>query len=139
VIVGRGAAVKGIDLAMHGSGERHAVDAVSRAHLMMRLTNAGAANWRLSVTDLNSTNGTMVQRWAGSDFDSVQQLAPEREVHLGTRDRVVLGESVLLRLSGKRYLAEPTTFDPGPARADLNPSATAITRQAAVPAPPPPA
>jgi hypothetical protein len=137
VIVGRGAATKGIDLAMYGSGERRAVDTVSRAHLMMRLTNAGAANWRLSVTDLNSTNGTMVQRWTGSDFDSVQRLPPERETHLGTRDRVVLGESVLLRLSGKRYLAEPTTLDPGLARADHDPSATTVTRQAAVPAPPP--
>jgi hypothetical protein len=74
----------------------------------------------------------MVQRWAGSSFDTVQQVAPGRETHLGTRDRVVLGESVLLRLSGKRYLAEPTAFDPGLADPDPEPSATTVVRLAAL-------
>ena len=37
VIVGRGAAVKGIDLAMYADGGRSAIDTVSRQHLMMRL------------------------------------------------------------------------------------------------------
>jgi FHA domain len=143
VIVGRGAAVKGIDLSMYAGSGRTAIETVSRQHLVMRLTSAGAANWRLSVTDLNSTNGTMVQRWAGSSFDTVQQVAPDRETHLGTRDRVVLGESVLLRLSGKRYLAEPTAFDPGLADQDPEPSATTVVRLAALkplaePPPPPP-
>ena len=69
VIVGRGAAVKGIDLAMYADGGRSAIDTVSRQHLMMRLTNAGSANWRLSALDLNSTNGTTVERWTGSAFD----------------------------------------------------------------------
>ncbi|HET6193740.1 MAG TPA: FHA domain-containing protein, partial [Trebonia sp.] len=69
VIVGRGVAIKGIDLAMYADSGRSAIDTVSRQHLIMRLTNAGSANWRLSVIDLNSTNGTMVQRWAGRGFE----------------------------------------------------------------------
>jgi hypothetical protein len=129
VIVGRGVAVKGIDLAMYANGGRPVIDTVSRQHLMMRLTNAGSANWRLSVIDLNSTNGTTVQRWAGSGFEPAKLVPPDQETHLGTRDQLVLGESVLLRLSGKRYLAEPTSphleFEGLP----LPPDATTITRR----------
>jgi hypothetical protein len=132
VIVGRGAAVKGIDLAMYAGGKRSAIDTVSRQHLMLNLQDAGSANMRLSVLDLNSTNGTMVQRWTGSEFDQAQAVPPGRETRLGTRDQVVLGESVLLRLSGKRYLAEPTFPDPGVAAADGEASATTVTRVQAV-------
>jgi hypothetical protein len=128
VIVGRGAAVKGIDLAMYAGGSKAAIETVSRQHLMLNLQDAGSANMRLSVLDLNSTNGTIVQRWTGGSFDPVQPVPADRETHLGTRDRVILGESILLRLSGKRYLAEPT--DPP---ADLAPpgdeaSITTVTR-----------
>ncbi|MGH3266639.1 MAG: FHA domain-containing protein [Trebonia sp.] len=129
VIVGRGAAVKGIDLAMYSGGARPVIDTISRQHLMMRLTDAGSANWRLSVIDLNSTNGTTVQRWAGSGFDAAKPVPPDQETHLGTRDQLVLGESVLLRLSGKRYLAEPTSPDPGAERLALPPDATTVTRR----------
>lgn len=129
VIVGRGVALKGIDLAMYAGGGRSGIDTVSRQHLMMRLTSAGSANWRLSVIDLNSTNGTTVQRWTGSGFDPAKLVPPDTETHLGTRDQVILGETVLLRLSGKRFLAEPTSPHP---EADLPPlpaDATAVTRR----------
>jgi hypothetical protein len=130
VIVGRGAAVKGIDLAMHADGGRSAIDTVSRQHLMMRLTNAGSANWRLSVIDLNSTNGTTVQRWAGSGFDPARVVPADTETHLGTRDQVILGDAVLLRLSGKRFLAEPTAPNPEQYREPkLPPDATTVTRR----------
>jgi hypothetical protein len=132
VIVGRGAAVKGIDLAMYTGGRRSAIDTVSRQHLMLNLQDAGSANMRLSVLDLNSTNGTMVQRWTGSEFDQAQPVPPGRETRLGTRDQVVLGESLLLRLSGKRYLAEPTSPDPDVALPDGEASATTVTRVQAV-------
>ena len=131
VIVGRGAAVKGIDLAMYAAGDRSAIDTVSRQHLMLNLQDVGSANMRLSVLDLNSTNGTMVQRWTGGSFDVVQSVPGDRETHLGTRDRVILGESLLLRLSGKRYLAEPTS-PPQVAGPDDEPSATTVTRVSAV-------
>jgi hypothetical protein len=129
VIVGRGAAVKGIDLAMYTEGGRSVIDTVSRQHLMMRLTNAGSANWRLSVIDLNSTNGTMVQRWAGSGFEPAKPVPADQETHLGTRDQLVLGDTVLLRLSGKRFLAEPTSPNPEVERLALPPDATAVTRR----------
>ncbi len=51
VIVGRGAAVKGIDLAMYADpGSRTAIHTVSRQHLLMTLQDAGSANWRLSAS-----------------------------------------------------------------------------------------
>ena len=129
VIVGRGVAVKGIDLAMYADGGRSVIDTVSRQHLMMRLTNAGSANWRLSVIDLNSTNGTTVQRWTGSGFDPAKPVSADTETHLGTRDQVILGDTVLLRLSGKRYLAEPTNPNPELHRAANPPDATTVTRR----------
>jgi FHA domain len=129
VIVGRGTAVKGIDLAMYADGGRSVIDTVSRQHLMMRLTNAGSANWRLSVIDLNSTNGTTVQRWIGSGFDLAKPVPADTETHLGTRDQVILGDAVLLRLSGKRYLAEPTNPNPESYRLATPPDATTITRR----------
>jgi FHA domain len=130
VIVGRGAAVKGIDLAMYTSGGRRAIETVSRSHLLVRLQEAGSANWRLSVIDLNSTNGTMVERWTGKSFEPARAVPPDQETHLGTRDRLILGDSLLLRLSGKRYLAEPTAPPPEPERAATPTNATAITRRA---------
>jgi hypothetical protein len=129
VIVGRGTAVKGIDLAMYTDGGRSVIDTVSRQHLMMRLTNAGSANWRLSVIDLNSTNGTTVQRWTGGGFDLAKPVPADTETHLGTRDQVILGDAVLLRLSGKRYLAEPTNLNPESYRLATPPDATTITRR----------
>jgi hypothetical protein len=46
------------------------------------------------------------------------RAAPAREVpagaetYLGTRDQLILGDTVLLQLSGKRYLAMPTGLNP---------------------------
>jgi FHA domain len=129
VIVGRGPSVKGIDLAMYAEGGRSVIDTVSRQHLMMRLTNAGSANWRLSVIDLNSTNGTMVQRWVGNGFEPAKPVPADQETHLGTRDQLVLGDTVLLRLSGKRFLAEPSRPHPEVYRLAMPPDATTVTRR----------
>ena len=128
VIVGRGPAVKGIDLAMYAEGGRSPIDTVSRQHLVLRLTDAGAANWRLSVIDLNSTNGTTVERWTGGGFDPARPVPADTETRLGTRDRLILGDNaVMLRLSGKRYLAEPTSPHPELARPGRPADATAVT------------
>jgi hypothetical protein len=134
VIIGRGAAVKGIDLAMYTNGERSAIDTVSRQHLMMRLTSAGDANWRLSALDLNSTNGTTVERWTGSDFGQARPVPADTETYLGTRDRLILGDAVLLRLSGKRYLAEPTTMQNEQPKRVIPPGETAVVRRPPLPA-----
>lgn len=129
VIVGRGSAVKGIDLAMYAESRRSPIDTVSRQHLMLRLSDAGAANWRLSVIDLNSTNGTTVERWTGSGFDPAKPVPADTETNLGTRDRLILGDkAVMLRLSGKRYLAQPTSPNLELPRPDLPADATAVTR-----------
>ena len=114
---------------MYADGGRPVIDTVSRQHLMMRLTNAGSANWRLSVIDLNSTNGTTVHRWTGSGFDPARPVPPDQETHLGTRDQVILGDTVLLRLSGKRFLAEPTNPNPETHRPANPPDATTVTRR----------
>jgi hypothetical protein len=135
LIVGRGPAVKGIDLAMYSDGDRPVIDMVSRMHLMMRLTDAGSANMRLSVLDLNSTNGTTVQRWAGSDFGSPRAVPADAETYLGTRDRLILGDAVLLRLSGKRYLAEATAPAPERPRRLRPPGETAVVQRPAEPGP----
>jgi hypothetical protein len=129
VIVGRGVAVKGIDLAMYADGGRSVIETVSRQHLMMRLTNAGSANWRLSVIDLNSTNGTMVQRWAGQGFEPPKPVPADQETHMGTRDQLVLGDTLLLRLSGKRFLAEPTSPHQEVEGLAMPPDATAVSRK----------
>ena len=107
VIVGRGAATKGIDLAIHADVHAADIAAVSRQHLMLVLQDAGSANFRLGVLDLKSTNGTTVERWTGNGFLPPKEVPAGEEIGLGTRDRLVLGETVLLRLSGKRYLADP--------------------------------
>ena len=48
-----------------------------------------------------------MERWAGNDFAPATDVLPGAETYLGTRDRLILGDTLLLRLSGKCYLAEP--------------------------------
>ena len=81
------------------------------------------------MLDLNSTNGTTVQRWIGSGFDLAKPVPADTETHLGTRDQVILGDTVLLRLSGKRYLAEPTSPHAELNRPAKPPDATTVTRR----------
>jgi hypothetical protein len=129
VIVGRGAAIKGIDLAMYADGHAADIAAVSRQHLMLQLQDAGSANWRLGVLDLKSTNGTTVQRWNGGGFHPDKEVLAGEEIGLGTRDRLVLGATVLLRLSGKRYLADPAGAPPAPSRPATPAGATVVVRR----------
>lgn len=117
VIVGRGT-IKGIDLSMAvlppslGRSPRpaslaaahQAVARVSRLHLLLRIEEVSAVNWRLAVLDLDSTNGTEVERWAGAGFLPSREVPADKETFLSARDRLVLGGAVQLRLSGKRYM-----------------------------------
>lgn len=119
LIVGRGQGVKGIDLAMDDGARydraRHdAVLRVSRLHLLLWLEEVSAVNWRLAAIDLESTNGTEVERWNGAGFLPSRPVPNDRETFLSARDRLVLGGAVQLRLSGKRYARDAGTPPPAP-------------------------
>lgn len=104
VIVGRGTSVKGVNLAMNPGPFHSDLNAVSRQHLLMRIEEV-SGNRRMVVTDLNSRNGTEVERWTGTAFKQRKPLPPDHEAFLGYRDRLILGTAICLRLSGKRYVA----------------------------------
>jgi hypothetical protein len=108
---------------------RDAVLKVSRLHLLLRLEEVSAVNWRLVAIDLDSTNGTEVERWAGAGFLPSREVGSDKETFLSARDRLVLGGAVQLRLSGRRYNAElgfPPPVPP-PVVDDLRSDATAQT------------
>jgi hypothetical protein len=126
VIVGRGT-IKGIDLAastpltgtLPGSAvagvalpggpvaNREVIQRVSRLHLLLRIEEVTEVNWRLAVIDLDSTNGTEVERWAGTGFLPSRAVPADKETFLSARDRLILGGAVQLRLSGKRFGIRP--------------------------------
>jgi hypothetical protein len=117
VIVGRGSTIKGVDLSMaalpspgmsHQSHSAHhdAVRRVSRMHLLLRYEEVTPPNWRLAVIDLESTNGTEVERWAGHGFLPSRPVPTDREMFLSGKDRLVLGGTVQLRLSGRRFVTD---------------------------------
>ena len=112
VIVGRGAALKGIDLAMRQASFRSAVMRVSRQHLLIRIEETSGKNRRMVVIDLESSNGTAVERWTGTTFGQPKSLFPSRETILGSKDRLILGGAVRLRLSGKHYVTYPGRSEP---------------------------
>jgi hypothetical protein len=118
VIVGRGQSIKGIDLTMDPlSGKRaeayqDVVRKVSRRHLLVRIEDVSAVNWRLAAIDLDSTNGTEVERWAGTGFLPSRPVPSDRETFLHPRDRLVLGDAVELRMSGRRYMTKPSGSPP---------------------------
>lgn len=99
VIVGRGSVLKGINLGTDGAPHRAALKKVSRRHLLLRM----CGDRRLSATDLGATNGTEVERWTGARFRAREAVDPGAEVFLGSRDRIVLGRTVTLRLSGREF------------------------------------
>ncbi len=119
VIVGRGSTIKGVDLSMAAltfqpgmfqqppSTVHHdAVRRVSRMHLLLRYEEVTPPNWRLAVIDLESTNGTEVERWAGQGFLPSRPVPTDREMFLSGKDRLVLGGTVQLRLSGRRFVTD---------------------------------
>ena len=140
VIVGRGRGIKGIDLTMDPLSDRRAeayrdaVLRVSRLHLLLRLEEVSTVNWRLVAIDLDSTNGTEVERWAGTGFLPSREVGSDKETFLSARDRLVLGGAVQLRLSGRRYNAElgvQPALAPAPdeLRADATAQTTTIRRR----------
>ncbi|MGH3189260.1 MAG: hypothetical protein ACRDPY_19120 [Streptosporangiaceae bacterium] len=103
VIVGRGSAVKGVNLEVYGTADDPAIMAVSRSHLLLRTEDAGQGKRRLAVTDLGSTNGTKVERWTEAGFGQPKPVPADKETIVFSRDRLILGGRIVLRLSGRHY------------------------------------
>ncbi len=117
VIVGRGSALKGVSITTQlAPAQIASVRQVSRQHLLIRVEEASGRNHRLVAIDLGSSNGTAVERWAGTSFQRPKQLLPMRETILGSKDRLVLGGLVNLRLSGRRYVSRPGSSEPSALR-----------------------
>lgn len=112
VIVGRGAWLKGIDLESHHT-YFPSVMQVSRRHLLLRMEHVNTS-WRLVVVDLGSRNGTKVERWDRMAFLPPKPVTPQQDIYLGSKDRLVLGDAVNLRLSGKHYVTHSGTTEPTP-------------------------
>ncbi len=112
VTVGRGAAIKGVNLAGDQDSFRTAVMRVSRQHLLVWIEDLNGATRRMVAVDLGSRNGTAVERWTGAAFDRPKPLPPSRETIIGSKDRLILGGTVNLRLSGKHYVTYPGKSEP---------------------------
>ena len=119
---------------------REVIKRVSRLHLLLRIEEVTEVNWRLAAIDLDSTNGTEVERWAGTGFLPSRPVPADKETFLSARDRLVLGGAVQLRLSGKRYVIRPngsTPILPADARNEPSSDDTLIQGTTISDAPPP--
>jgi hypothetical protein len=99
LVLGRGQTIpEGADpsLLVDGDSRRR----ISREHVELSLDGD-----RLTATDLDSTHGTSVRRWSGSDrpHGPPQPLEPGAPVHLGARDQLVVAELVVIERSGQRF------------------------------------
>jgi len=112
VIVGRGSTLKGVNLAIDQASFRSALMRVSRQHLLVWIEDVNGTTRRMVVIDLDSRNGTSVERWTGAAFDEPKRLAPNRDTIIGSKDRLILGGTVTLRLSGKHYVTYPGKSEP---------------------------
>lgn len=111
LIVGRGAGLKGVSLDARQTPYRDAVLHVSRRHLMLRIERAGTGT-RIVAVDLGSRNGTLVERWEQKAFRPPKPVTPDKDLYLGSKDRLVLGDAISLRLSGKHYVRADDTAEP---------------------------
>jgi hypothetical protein len=111
VIVGRGAGLKGIDLDARQTPFRSAILHVSRQHLLLRAEHVQTSR-RIAAVDLGSRNGTMAERWEQKAFLPPKPVSPQTDVYLGSKDRLVLGGTVNLRLSGRHFVTASGTSEP---------------------------
>ncbi|MFI6445883.1 FHA domain-containing protein [Kitasatospora sp. NPDC050543] len=96
LLLGRGDLSHGINLAGQGLDAPPEVDRTSRRHLILSLEDRPGGP-RAFAVDLGSGNGTVLLR------GGAQRLAEGEPVGLGEQDRLVLGDVVSIRLSGRRY------------------------------------
>lgn len=106
VIVGRGLTLKGVNLQVDGldlsPAAVSAIEKVSRRHLTITVQEPLPGRRRMVVTDLGSSNGTVVERPPGEGRP--RRLREGEPTVVLEKDRVILGEEVLLRFSGKQYV-----------------------------------
>lgn len=136
LLVGRGAGLKGIDLAARHTPYHDAVMHVSRRHLLLRIERAGTST-RIVAVDLGSRNGTTVERWERKAFLPPKPVTAQKDLYLGSKDRLVLADAVNLRLSGKHYvqagdMTEPARIEVPYWAADADPGSTVILDTARV-------
>ncbi len=105
-VIGRGLSLKGVNLQVDGlslSGDAiAAIDKVSRRHLTLTVEEPAPGRRRMVVTDLDSRNGTTVEHPPGAGRPTV--VKPGESAYAMEKDRIVLGDAVTLRFSGKKYL-----------------------------------
>jgi hypothetical protein len=130
VIVGRGAELKGINLA---TDQSPGVLQISRKHLLLQIEDVAGKTRRMVAIDLGSSNGTKVERWAGTGFHEPQPLSPNRETFLGSKDRLILSGAVIIRLSGKHYVTHPGGTEPSALAVSGWSTAESITSVQAIP------
>ena len=132
VIVGRGAAVKGIDLAMYAEGRS---GSASHRHGEQAAPDDAAHERRVGELAAVGDRPELHERDDGAAVDG-QRLRPgqarpgrpgDPPGHQGPADP--RRHAILLRLSGKRYLAEPTSPHPEAQWPARPPDATAVTRK----------
>ncbi|MBV6700997.1 FHA domain-containing protein [Kitasatospora aureofaciens] len=97
VQLGRGDLTHGVNLAATELRPPEDVRQVSRRHLMLSLEESPKGPLPFAV-DLGSGNGTLLTR--GTE----RRLDPGERIALHTTDRLVLGDAVAIRLSGRRYI-----------------------------------
>lgn len=105
VIVGRGKTLKGVNLQVYGlsASAAEAVELVSRRHLMLQVEEPAPGKRRMAVTDLGSTNGTIIEH--PPRVGKPAAARPGKEIYVMEKGLVVLGDEVTLRFSGKEYVA----------------------------------
>jgi hypothetical protein len=103
VLVGRGALPHGVSLAAPDLPHPAATGRISRKHLLLSLSGLHGAGkeGRLAVTDLGSSNGTVLEPCGKGG--RMRELVPGEETVIGSDDALVLAGSVRLRLSGRLH------------------------------------
>ncbi|MFE3640204.1 hypothetical protein ACFXOM_04180 [Streptomyces sp. NPDC059169] len=104
VLVGRGSSTHGVNLAADDLPHPAATRRVSRSHLLLRLVGPAPVDHRggrLAVTELGSTNGTVLRPCGMRG--RTRPLVPGEETVLGPDDELVLADAVRLRLSGREH------------------------------------